>query len=122
MLPERPGPADLVFPEPGLRLVDAEGCGRAERGAEPFGGQILLVEAVAGLVEDPEKRFVEEARVVPGGNPAIAGADAGAERVRRRIQAAGVEVETGGRRGRAGELLLAGDRELAVQKVAVGPL
>src|SRR5262249_44338342 len=79
--PERPATADLVLPEPGLGFVHAEGAVTAARLAEPVCRQILLVQAVAGLVQDAEERLGKEARVEPCGEAAVAGADAGAERV-----------------------------------------
>ena len=66
------------------------------------GRQALLVDAVAGFVQDAEERLVEEARVVARGDAAVAGADAAAKRVRRHVEPAGVEVEADGRRRRLG--------------------
>ena len=64
VLPERPAAADLVLPQPRLRLVDAERTGGAERRAEVFGGEALFVDAVARFVEDAEKSLVELAEGV----------------------------------------------------------
>src|SRR5205814_1980113 len=74
MLPERPAAADLVLPQPRLRLVDAQRRGRAERGAGVLGRQVLLVETVPGFVQDAEEGLVEEPRVVAGGDPTVADA------------------------------------------------
>ena len=68
-----------------------------------LGGQALLVDAVAGLVQDAEEAFVEVARIVARGDAAVAGADAAAERVRRDVQPAGGEVEADRRRRRLAE-------------------
>src|SRR5437660_9626380 len=71
-----------------------------------LGRQRLRVDAVAGLVQDAEERLVEESRVVPRRDAAVAGADAGAERVSRRVEPARFEIETdSGRRGPAKRLL-----------------
>ena len=76
VVPERPAAADLVLPQPRLRLVDAERARDAERRAEVVGRKVLLVERVAGLVQHAEERLVEEPRVVARGDAAVAGADA----------------------------------------------
>ena len=60
-------------------------------------GEPLLVDPVAGLVQDAEERLVEELRVVAGCDAAVAGADAGAERVRGDVEPAGLEVEADAR-------------------------
>ena len=69
-----------------------------QRRAEVLGGQALVVEAVAGLVEDAEERVAEVLLVVAGGDAGVAGADAGAERVDGDVEPAGVEVEADGAR------------------------
>src|SRR5262245_18454027 len=51
VLPERPAAADLVFPEPRLRFVNAERARGAERFAEMLWRQVLLVDAVPAFVE-----------------------------------------------------------------------
>src|SRR5262249_30531283 len=55
VLPERPAAADLVLPQPRLRLMNAERGVTAQRRAEVLGVQSLLVHAVAGLVQDAEE-------------------------------------------------------------------
>ncbi len=75
VVPERPPAADLVLPQPRLRLVDAERARDAERRAEVVRGKVLLVHPVAGFVQHAEERFAEEPRVVPRGDAAVAGAE-----------------------------------------------
>ena len=75
-----------------------------QRRAEVLGGQALVVEAVAGLVQDAEERVAEVVLVVARGHAHVAGAEAGAERVDADVEPAGVEVEAdrrGGLRRRA---------------------
>src|SRR5690349_1098222 len=85
-----------------------------------LGRQRLFVNSVPGLVQNAEERLVEEPRIVPRRDTAVARADAGAERVCRRVEPAGVEVETDGGRRRAAERLLLVGRKLAGEDVAVG--
>ncbi len=74
----------------------------------------LLVQAVADLVEDAEKGVGELPLVEPGGDPAVARPDAGAERVGRHVQPAALEVEADRRGHRLAEDLLAVARIRAV--------
>src|SRR5262245_15231292 len=115
MLPKRPRAADLVLPESRLRLVDTERRRRAERSAVLLGRQVLVVEAVSGFVQHAEECLVEVPGVIARGDPTIAWPMAGAERVRRRVEPAGVEIETDRRRGRLGEHCLTVHRKFAVQ-------
>src|SRR5262249_28759991 len=118
VLPERPAASDLILPQPRLRLVDAQRGGCAPWRAEVLGDQPLLVDAVAGFVQDPEERLVQMVRVEARRDAAIAGADAAAERVRRNVEPAGVEVEADGLGGRLAERLLLLDGVLALKDVA----
>lgn len=68
-----------VLPQAGLRFVDAHADVFPARQPEEFGRQALLVQAVARLVQDAEKGFVEEVEVVAGGDAHIPRPDAGAE-------------------------------------------
>jgi hypothetical protein len=74
--PERTRAADTVFPEAGLGFVNAEGGGLAEGRAELGFWKTLVVETVAGLVEDPVEGDHEVAFVVSGGHAGIARAEA----------------------------------------------
>ena len=64
MLPERPAAADLVLPQARLRFVNAQRGSRAQRRAEMLGRQALLVDAVAGFVQDAEEGLVEVTRTL----------------------------------------------------------
>ena len=75
---ERFAAADLVLPKARLGLVNGERTVGRTRGAVALRGQVLLVDAVAGFVEDAEERFVELPGVVARRQAAVAGADAGA--------------------------------------------
>ena len=59
------------------------------------GVEALLVEAMPDFVQDSEERIAEIVFVVPGGDPAITGSDARAERVGGYVQPAALEVKTG---------------------------
>ena len=93
VLPERPAAADLVLPQARLRLVNPERAKRAQGRTEMFGGQSLVVDAVAGFMKHAEKCLVEEARVVAGGDAAIARPNAGTERVGRDVESARLEIK-----------------------------
>src|SRR5262249_32302627 len=67
-----------------------------------------------------EEALVEAARVVARGDAAVAGAEAAAERVRRRVEPAGGEVEADRRRRGLAEDPLPFDRVLALQDRARG--
>src|SRR5262249_51653571 len=74
----------------------------------------LVIEAVPGLVKDAEEGLAEVAGLVPRGDPAIPRPDPRAERVRRGVEAAGVEVEADRRRHGLAE------DPLAVERIAGG--
>ena len=74
--PEGAGAADAVFPETGLRFVNAEGGGLTEGRAELRFRKTLVVETVASLVQDPVEGDHEVAFVVAGGHAGIAWAEA----------------------------------------------
>ena len=83
--PERARAADLVLPQAALRLVDAERDAGVERRAMQRRVDLLLVEAVADLVQDGED--AAEVGVVPArGDALVAGPDDHRERVRRVVQ------------------------------------
>jgi hypothetical protein len=81
----------MVFPEAGLRFVDAEGNGGSGWQAVVIGGQSLFIHAVAGLVQHTEERGGEIRLVVAGGEPHIARAERGAERMGGGVDAAGLK-------------------------------
>ncbi len=120
MLPEGPAPADLVLPEARLRLVDAQRASTAQGVAELLTRQALLVDTVAGLVQDAEEGLVEVARIVARGEPAIAGTGAAAKWMGGHVQPAGVEVKPDGRGGRLAEEPLQLHRIFTLQDVAPG--
>ena len=110
MGPERTAPPHGVFPEPRLRLVDAERDRVAHRCAVVLGVEPLVVEAVPGLVEHAEHGVAEVVGLVADGDPAVARPDPGAERVRRGVEPPAVEVEADRRGHRLAEDPLAIDR------------
>ena len=118
MLPKSDASAYLIFPEPRLRFMNAERDRAAQRGAEVLGIQALIVDAVARFVKDAEEGFVEVARIVARGEPAIAGADAAAEGMDGRIESAGREVEADRRRRCLAEQELTIHRKFALQNVS----
>ncbi len=95
----------------GLRFVDAERGVGADGRAEVGGVEALGVEPVAGLVHRAGERVGEIFEVVAGGEPAIARAHLGAERMHRGVDAAGLEVEANG----LGDLLV--QRALELDRV-----
>src|SRR5262249_50382103 len=121
MLPEGTTAASLVLPQARLRFVDAQRGEAAQRRAVVSGIEALLVDGVAGLVQDAEKRLVEETRVVARGDAAVAGADAAAKGMRRHVQPAGREVEANRRRGRFAEYPLAVNGVIAFEDVPAWP-
>src|SRR5262249_58651849 len=95
------------LPHSRLRFVNTERDGRAHRRAELLGIEPLLVHAVAGLVQDAEKRFVEMTDIIARGDTAIAGPHAAAKRMRGDIEPAGREIEADRRRRRLAKHRLA---------------
>src|SRR5688572_24702100 len=73
-------------------------------------------------MEDAEETLVELARMIAGGEAAVARTEAAAERVRRDIEPARREVETDRRGRRFSEEVLAVDGKLACEDVAARPL
>ncbi len=122
MLPERAAAADLVFPHPRLRFVDAERDVFAERQPILLARQTLVVEPVARFVEDAEEPVGKSVLVVPSGEPHIARAQARTERMRSNIQPARAEVESNGPRRVGAELLLGIDRKTARENGNIRPL
>src|SRR5262249_13374158 len=119
VLPERLAAADLVLPHPRLRFVDAQRTVVPARRAEVLRQEPLFVQPVPGLVQDAAERLVEESRVVSRGDPAVAGADPGAERMGGDVEPARLEVEPDRLRCGPDERLLDLDRVLAFQHVAL---
>ena len=68
--------------------MNAERHGLARRQAVALGRQTLLVDAVARFVQRAEQRAGQEVLVVARGEPHIARAHAGAERMIRHIEPA----------------------------------
>ena len=90
---------------------DCDSCTPSDT-ASPIGRSILLaiesllVEAVADLVHDAEKRVGEMVLVEPGRDPAISWPDPRAKRMGGHVQPAALEVETHRRRHSLAENLL----------------
>ncbi len=73
--------------------MDTEGSGLAQRRAELFFGKALVVEAVAGFVENAIEGDHEIRLVVTGGHAGVVGAETGAEGVGAGVESAGGSVE-----------------------------
>ena len=71
-----------------------------------LGFQPLVVQAMAALVQNAEERIAEIILVIARGHAAIAGAQAGAERMHRHIQSSRFKIESNLRRRLAGQFLL----------------
>src|SRR5690606_2611803 len=111
-LPKRPAATNLVFPQPRLRLMDAQRRRLASRQAVLLGRQSLLVQAVAGLVEDTEKSVAKIIRVVARRDPHVARPGAAAERMIGHVEPPSGEIEAD-RCGRLfAKLFLSLDREI----------
>ena len=120
-LPERPRAADHVLPEARLRLVEAERRDVAAERALDGARQALLVETVAGLVQDGEEAGEEVVLALARRQADVAGREACGERVRRLVQAPGLEVEPD-RSGQAGADGTLGLRRVrAMHERVVGP-
>ena len=92
--PEGAGAADTVFPKAGLGFVNTEGGGLAQGGTDLRFGETLIVETVAGLVEDPVEGDHEVGFVVTGGHAGIARTKARAEGVGAGVEPAGSRIES----------------------------
>src|SRR5437764_12075233 len=97
--------------------MNAERAIAADGRAEIFGRKALVVNGVTGFVQDAEKGFIEEARVVARGDAAIAGAVTAAKGVGRDVEPAGREVKADGSGGGFAEDLLSIDGIFALQDV-----
>lgn len=117
LFPERAGAADVVFPEAGLRFVNAEGDGLARGEVEVGGGEALFVESVSGFVHDAEERGGKVVIFVTGGEADVGRAEGSAEGVGGGVDAALGEVEAEGFGDFAVEGLLGLDRGGAVEEV-----
>src|SRR4029079_16700275 len=100
MLPERPAAADEILPHSRLRLVDAERQVIAGRQAELIGPQPRIVNAVPRLVQDAEKRGVEEPLVVPRSDAAVVRPHAAAEWMMRDVEPTAAGLQNDDRRRR----------------------
>jgi hypothetical protein len=105
-----------------LGFVNAEGGGLAKGRAELGFGETLVVEAVAGLVEDPVEGDHEVVFVVAGGHAGIAWAEARAEGVGTGVEAPGVNVEPDFRQKELEEFLLIGAGVVASESFTGGGL
>ena len=83
-----------------------------------LGIESLIVDAMARFVKDAEEGFVEMARIVARGEPAIAGTDAAAEGMHGRVEPAGREVEADRRRRGLAEQKLTIHRKFTLQYVS----
>src|SRR6266542_640542 len=117
VFPEAEASSDVVFPEAGLRFVQAHGGGGAQGRSMMRRPQPLFVESMAGFVENAVKGFREVALVIAGGETSVARPQPGAKRMRRRIDAPGVKIEPEGLGHLAVESLLRGDWVIAVKKI-----
>ncbi len=92
--PELAAASDMVLPQAGLGLVDAERDGGACR-ASPFPCvEPLLVESVAGLVKHAEEAAGRVVAQIPGGKPGVSRGQSGAERMGGGVDPTGLEVES----------------------------
>src|SRR5581483_9229733 len=98
--------------------MDAQRDGAAHGRAEMLGVEALVVDAVAGLVQDAEEALVEETRIVACGESAIARADAAAEGMGRDVEPAGAKVEADSRGCRLAKELLPLDGKVTLQNIA----
>src|SRR5690349_16769989 len=117
VLPKSRAAPDMIFPQPRLGLVDPERNGPAQRGTVMFRPEPLLVETVAGLVQNSIKGLCEILLVVARRQAAVGRAQRGAERVGCGVNAAGVEAEADGGGNLAIEGLLRRDRVVALQQI-----
>ena len=101
--------------------MDAQRDRLAQRQAIVLHRKPLLVEPVAGLVQDAEEGGVEKVRVEMGGDAAVVRAQRGAERMGCHVQPPAVEVEADGTARLAAEGILGGDRKVAGQNRGVRP-
>ncbi len=115
--PEGAAAADVVFPEAGLRFVNAEGDGLAGGKVEVRGGEALFVEAVAGFVHHAEEGRGEVVVFVAGGEADVLWAESGAEGMSGGVDAALREVEAEGLGDFTVESLLRCDGGIAVEKI-----
>ena len=118
--PEGSAAADQVFPQPRLRLVDAQRNGFAQRQSVLLGPQPLFVNAMPRFVQDAEEAGVKKPLLVTRGDAAVVRAHGAAEWVRRDVEPAAVETEANARRHVAAEGFLSFDRIAASEQRNVG--
>ena len=97
--------------------MDAEGDGVANRGAVEFLREVLVVESVAAFVQDPIQRAGEIALVVARGEARVFWTEPRAERMRRGVNAACLEIEAEGGGDLLVELLLGFGRVVALESI-----
>ncbi len=97
----------------------AERRGNPKRRAEFALRQPLLVQSVPSLVQRAEERLQRPIRVISRQDAAVARAVAGAEWMRGRVQAAGIEVEADRLRDGVLHGLLSSARKLAFCEIVL---
>jgi len=117
-LPKRSTSADGVLPQTRLRLVNPQRHVAARRQAVVFDRQSLVVQAVAGFVQDAEKRHGKVMLVVPRRDPAVVRAHAAAERMMGHVQPPASKVEPDRLRHQLAERFLSGHRIPATEQFA----
>src|SRR5688572_24895249 len=116
VLPELDAPSDVVFPKTRLGFMDAHRAIMSERRAVMLSLQPLVVESVTRLVKHAVERLREIALIVARGQARVARPEAGAKRVRRGVDASGIEVKADGLGDFAIERLLGRDRILRLEQ------
>src|SRR4029079_11957150 len=102
------------------RLMDPERNRIAHGRTMVRGVEALVIEPVAGLMQDSEERVDEPVRTEAGGNPAVAGPDPRAERMGRGVEPPTFEIEADRRSHGLAEYPLAVDREIALEDRLIG--
>lgn len=115
VLPEGFAPADVIFPEPRLRFMDAERNRLPKWCSVMFGRQSLIVKPVASLVHDAIKRLREIGLVVTRGEPAVVQTQPAAKWMRRGVNPSRGKIKTHRLRHLEVERLLFGDGIMPVQ-------
>src|SRR5262249_16305264 len=92
VLPETAAAPDDILPESRLAFMHAGRGGVAKGGAVERRAHTLLVHRVAGLVHGREQRVTEVVLAYTRRDADVAGGEAGAERMRRLVEPAAVEI------------------------------